>query len=184
MPQSEAGGAVESGASLPPSEIGRHLTETLFIINPVAARGTTFKRWVEARPRLIASGTGLREHLTTRSGEATQVTRESINNGIKRVVAVGGDGTLNEVVNGYLDETGKPLNPEVTVGLLPSGTGSDFRRSLGLRTREDAIRALTGTNTKRVDAMRIVFTSADGAELSRFGINVASSDLEGRPWPW
>jgi YegS/Rv2252/BmrU family lipid kinase len=155
------------------------LTETLFIINPVAARGTTFKRWVETRPRLVALGIELREHLTTRTGEATEVTRQAITQGITRIVAVGGDGTLNEVVNGYLDQSGKALNPEATLGLLPSGTGSDFRRSLGFRTGADSIRALAGTRTRRVDAMRIVFTGGDGAELSRFGINVASFGLGG-----
>ena len=165
--------------SLPTNEIGLDLTETLFIINPVAARGTTFKRWVETRPRLRALGMDLREHLTTRSGEAAQVAREAIRLGIKRVVAVGGDGTLNEVVNGYLDEAGRPLNPDVTLGLLPSGTGSDFRRSLGLNTHEDSILALTNDRTRLVDAMRIRFTSGDGAELSRFGINVASFGLGG-----
>ena len=121
----------------------------------------------------------MREHLTTRGGEASQVTREAISQGIKQVVAVGGDGTLNEVVNGYLDETGKALDSEVTLGLLPSGTGSDFRRSLGFRTREDSLRALTGAHTRLVDAMRIEFTSGDGAQLSRFGINVASFGLGG-----
>jgi YegS/Rv2252/BmrU family lipid kinase len=153
--------------------------ETLFIINPVAARGTTFKLWVETRPHLTALGIELREHLTTRSGEAAEVTREAIRQGIARVVAVGGDGTLNEVVNGYLDESGKALNPEASLGLLPSGTGSDFRRSLGLRTREDSIRALACGRTRLVDAIRIEFTSGDGAELSRFGINVTSFGLGG-----
>ena len=127
----------------------------------------------------MALGIELREHLTTRSGEAEQVTRQAISQGIPRVVAVGGDGTLNEVVNGYLDESGKALNSEATLGLLPSGTGSDFRRSLGFRTSADSIRALAGTHTRRVDAMRIVFTGVDGAELSRFGINVASFGLGG-----
>ena len=108
-----------------------------------------------------------------------QVTREAINRGIARVVAAGGDGTLNEVVNGYLDESGRALNPEAILGLFPSGTGSDFRRSLGIRTVTDSIEALVGTLTRHVDAMRIVFRGSDGAELTRFGVNVASFGLGG-----
>ena len=55
-------------------------------------------------------------------------------NGVIRIVAVGGDGTANEVLNGYFDEEGKPHNREAEITLVPSGTGNDFRRSLELQS--------------------------------------------------
>ena len=84
------------------------------------------QRWFDLRAQLAGLEIKLAEHLTTRAGEATEVTRDAIIRGVGRVVAVGGDGTLSEVVNGYLDESGRAVNPDATIGLLPSGTGSDF----------------------------------------------------------
>ena len=137
------------------------------------------QRWFDLRAQLDSLEIKLAEHLTTRAGEATEVTRDAIIRGIGRVVAVGGDGTLSEVVNGYLDESGRPVNPDATIGLLPSGTGSDFSRSLGFGSPQQALGALAGGSTRLIDAVHIVFTSAEGAELSRFGINVASFGLGG-----
>jgi len=152
----------------------------LFIINPAAARGSTLRLWAEARRELSRRGIKFTEHVTGRPGEAVEVTRQGLQSGVSRVVAVGGDGTLNEVVNGYLDDAGRAINPSAAVGLLPSGTGSDFRRSLGLQTREEAIRRLTGTSTKLLDAARIVLRGQDRRAIaSRFLINVASFGLGG-----
>src|SRR5207302_908471 len=73
--------------------------------------------------------------------------------GARRVVAVGGDGTLNEVVNGFFDEGGQPLGSGVSLGLIPSGTGGDFRRAAGIPAgAAEAARALAGGATRRIDA--------------------------------
>jgi YegS/Rv2252/BmrU family lipid kinase len=155
------------------------LNETLFIVNPAAGRGTALQKWFDMRVQLPDLGIKPIEHVTTRAGEATEVTREALRGGIARVVAVGGDGTLSEVINGYLDESGKAVNPEVAIGLLPGGTGSDFFRSLGFGSTREALRALAGASTTLIDAVHIVFTSPEGAKSSRFGINVASFGLGG-----
>lgn len=137
------------------------------------------QKWSDLRAQLPDLGIKLIEHLTTRAGEATEVTREAVNRGIGCVVAVGGDGTLSEVVNGYLDESGKAVNPDAAIGLLPSGTGSDFCRTLGLGSTQQALRAIAGARTRLIDAVRIFFTSGEGTQVSRFGINVASFGLGG-----
>jgi diacylglycerol kinase (ATP) len=152
------------------------LKHTLFIVNPASARGGTLKTWAEAKKRLAGLDVELNEHVTTREGEAIEVTREALNSGIERVIAVGGDGTLSEVVNGYFDHHGNVINPAASIGLLPSGTGSDFHRSLG---RPDWIRALTNDETKSIDAARAEFTDRDGNRNSRVFINVASFGLGG-----
>lgn len=151
----------------------------LFIINPAAARGTARRTWATAQRELIHLGLAFTERATSRTGEATEMARAALRDSVTRIVAVGGDGTLNEVVNGYLDDTGRAINPSAAVGLLPCGTGSDFRRSLGWKTRADAIRALTGSNTRTLDAVRVEFRDKNGAAATRFCINAATCGLGG-----
>src|SRR5262245_57358736 len=81
-----------------------------FIINPAAARGTVNRIWAAAREELIHLGLDFTERATSRVGEATEIARTALLDGFTRVVAVGGDGTLNEVVNGYLDHAGRAIN--------------------------------------------------------------------------
>lgn len=117
--------------------------------------------------------------MTTRSGEAEAITREAVKSGVARVVAVGGDGTLNEVVNGYLDRSGRAVEESAAIGLMPSGTGSDFRRSVGINDWRDAIQALLESKARLIDAASITFRDASGAEASRAFINIASFGLGG-----
>ena len=149
----------------------------LFIVNPTAARGRAVQVWEEARRELGRRGIAFAEHVTGGPGEAAGVARAAFSDGVTRVVAVGGDGTLNEVINGYFDESGRAINRLSAVGLLPSGTGSDFRRTLGLATTADALRALARGRTRSLDAARIAF--AGGVGLSRHLINLASFGLGG-----
>jgi len=155
------------------------LKETLFIINPASARGTTRRIWAEARAELVSLGLEFSERFTTRTGEATEITREALKSGVNSVIAVGGDGTLSEVVNGYIDDEGKPINDSAAVGILPSGTGSDFCRSLGLRSRREAIASLASRSTRMIDAARVVHSDRNGERASRVFINVASFGLGG-----
>jgi YegS/Rv2252/BmrU family lipid kinase len=155
------------------------LKQTLFIINPASARGATLRAWAGARKEIDAAGVVFDEHITARAGEATEVARSAFNAGVAHVVAVGGDGTLGEVVNGYFDECGRVIDSASAIGLLPSGTGSDFRRSLGVTRRSDLIRALISSETILLDVARADFQDPDGASVSRFFINVASFGLGG-----
>jgi YegS/Rv2252/BmrU family lipid kinase len=151
----------------------------LFIINPTSAGGRTQREWEEVRKVLTLRHVAFAEHLTTRPGEATEVARNALGGGCDCVVAVGGDGTLNEVVNGYFDDAGKVINASALVGLLPSGTGSDFRRSIGLATRDQALSALLCRRQQLIDVVRVEVHSPHGALYSRYLVNVASFGLGG-----
>jgi len=175
---SQEGGALQNA----PARVflnTEHLKETLFIINPVSARGATLTAWDVARPTIIAAGIIIRERLTTRAGEATTLTRDALKKGIERVVAVGGDGTFNEVVNGCFDERGQTINPTASIGLLPSGTGADFCKSVGLSGVDDLVRALTTEQTRRLDVVRCEFQGLNGSSTARMFINVSSFGLGG-----
>lgn len=95
------------------------------------------------------------------------------------MIAVGGDGTLNEVVNGYFDEAGRAINHSASIGLLPSGTGSDFQRSILKCNHSDLIETLLNGESRLIDAAAAEFSDSRGERASRFFINVASLGLGG-----
>jgi YegS/Rv2252/BmrU family lipid kinase len=155
------------------------LKHLLFIVNPASARGTTLRAWADVREKLFRDGVEFSEHVTTGPGEATEITRKALFCGIGRIVAVGGDGTLGEVLNGYLDSGGSPINNAASIALLPSGTGSDFGRSLGFTSRSDALRTVISAESRFIDAARAEYHERGGARVSRTFINVASFGLGG-----
>ncbi|MFN0113012.1 MAG: diacylglycerol/lipid kinase family protein [Blastocatellia bacterium] len=151
----------------------------IFVINPTAARGRAGQEWKKARRELTQLGVSFKEHLTSYSGEACEATRRALLAGEACVIAVGGDGTLNEVVNGYFDESGQPINPKAAIGLLPCGTGSDFRRSIGLKNRQEALRAIIAGKSRLIDVVKVEVSGDDGLLHSRYSINVVSFGLGG-----
>jgi YegS/Rv2252/BmrU family lipid kinase len=151
----------------------------LFIINPTSARGRTLREWNRARLELQRRQVAFTEHLTAFAGEAITVTRGALRDGRDCVIAVGGDGTLNEVVNGYFDEAGHAINPSAAIGLLPSGTGSDFRRSIGVTTCSQALATLLSGHRRSIDVARVELSGHNGERISRDLINVASFGLGG-----
>jgi diacylglycerol kinase (ATP) len=112
---------------------------------------------------------------TKRGGEAVEIAERESRAGRQFVIACGGDGTISEVANGLLRaESGAEL------GILPSGTGGDFRRTLDLPQRTaDAARALREGETHTMDAGRVTFSNERGEEESRFFVNVASFGMGG-----
>jgi YegS/Rv2252/BmrU family lipid kinase len=109
------------------------------------------------------------------AGEAVEIAEREARAGRRLVIACGGDGTINEVVNGILR-----AEAEAELGLLPSGTGGDFRRTLDIPGRTaDAARALREGETRLMDAGRVTFLNEGGAEESRFFVNVASFGMGG-----
>jgi len=152
------------------------VTRTLVVVNPASAGGRTGRRWPEAAHALRAHGVRFDVHLTSGPGEAEQATRTALSDGYERVVAAGGDGTLFEVVNGFFDAAGHAVRPGAELGLIPSGTGGDFRRTVGIpREPLDAARLLASGATRRIDAGRIEF--AGGA--ARHFVNIADCGIGG-----
>jgi diacylglycerol kinase (ATP) len=149
------------------------------IVNPQSADGTTGRRWPRTA-NLLREGVGAFETVFTSGPDmATQATRAAVQAGASLVIAVGGDGTLNEVVNGFLDERGTALSAEAALGLLPAGTGGDFRRSVGIPAdTRGAVRCLARA-CRQVDVGRLTYTTVDGGQGSRLFVNVASCGVSG-----
>ena len=155
------------------------MSEILFIINPASAGGKTLRIWTDARRELFRHGLAFREQLTAKAEEAIEITRRAVSESDCTVIAVGGDGTLSEVIRGYLDQNGRAINSRATVGLLPSGTGSDFSRSLPAAEGERIATMLTEKSTRMVDAALACYINLQGEPESRCYINLASFGLGG-----
>ena len=146
----------------------------LLIINPKAGGGLGEKR---AARVIAAVATGLGEvdvRYTDAQGHASEIAREEALAGRGLLVAVGGDGTVSEIANGLLHAVaeGAPM-PEL--GIVPRGTGGDFRRTLDLPL--DVVEAASHIReraARAVDAGRATYTTATGATETRHFVNVAS----------
>jgi len=152
---------------------------TTVIVNPKSQGGRLGKRWTDVADT-IARAFPFDEALTQGPGDATRLAREALRAGAERVVAIGGDGTVNEVVNGFFDEAGAPIAPEASFALLPFGTGGDFRRTLGVPTElADAARAIAEGRRRRIDVGRLSFTTPSGERAHRMFANIASFGVSG-----
>jgi YegS/Rv2252/BmrU family lipid kinase len=148
--------------------------QTVLIVNPRSANGKTGRRWPTIEGIVHKEFRGRFDVVfTERPLHATTVTRQHLDRGYNLVVAVGGDGLVNEVVNGFF-EGGQNLHPEAVLGLLPAGSASDFVKSLGWdRDLPEAVRRLNGTRTSRVDVGRATFRDFQGEKKTRCFLNVA-----------
>jgi diacylglycerol kinase (ATP) len=152
---------------------------TTVIVNPKSQGGRLGKRWADLADT-IGRAFPFDEAITRAPGDATRLTREALRAGAERVVALGGDGTVNEVVNGFFDEAGAPIAPEASFGLLPFGTGGDFRRTLGLPTElAAAARVIALDRRRRIDVGRLTFTAPSGERVHRLFANIASFGVSG-----
>jgi YegS/Rv2252/BmrU family lipid kinase len=151
---------------------------TLVVVNPASAGDRTGKRWPGLRDALSNAGVSFDVHLTTAPDDATIATRAALSQGYERVIAAGGDGTLNEVVNGFFAPDGTALNSDALLGLLPSGTGGDFRRTLGLPTDPVKLASIIAANrTRCIDAGRVHYD--DPSTPPRQFINIADCGVGG-----
>ncbi|MCK7484064.1 MAG: hypothetical protein M0C28_49170 [Candidatus Moduliflexus flocculans] len=105
--------------------------KTKVIVNPESNRGRTRKRWGEIREGLKHFIREFKFEFTEKPLHATDLAREAIKDGTELVIGVGGDGTMNEIANGFYEDR-RIINPEATLGLVPSGTGCDLIKSLNI----------------------------------------------------
>ncbi len=142
------------------------------IVNPCAGSGSARRRWPRAAQLLQERLGPFRVCFTNAPGHATELVRELSLAGCDLLIAAGGDGTLNEVVNGIVPGPSAPR-----LGVLPLASGGDFARTLGLTGIESAVHALAAGETRPVDLIRATFRSPDGATTERLFLNSSSVGL-------
>jgi YegS/Rv2252/BmrU family lipid kinase len=104
-----------------------------------------------------------------------------VTSGAAAVVAVGGDGTNNEVINGFFTEAGERLPGDTAFGVVTSGTGGDFRRTFGWSAEPlDALARLARFTRRRIDLGRLRCTGDDGRPVVRHFVNISSFGVSGQ----
>ncbi len=150
------------------------------VVNPVSSGGRTKALWPEIERRLAPLVSDLSVTVTEYSGHATALTRDALRQGAEVVIAVGGDGTLNECVNGFFGDDGALAAPGAALGLVMSGTGGDFRRTLGFDGSLDGyLKAIVEGQDRTLDVGRVSFTDHTGAPATRHFLNIASFGISG-----
>ncbi len=142
----------------------------LVIVNPASAGSSTQGSWPAMASDLATHFGAFNCAFTAAPGDGRVLAARGAAEGRRLIIACGGDGTISEVANGIL-ESGK----DAELGILPSGTGGDFRRTLAIPARAaDAARILRLGRARRIDVGRVTYLNRVGAEENRYLLGVAS----------
>jgi len=125
----------------------------LAIVNPAAGRGRTVKLAGAQLARLREGGLRVDVIASTGPGHAAQLAREAYEQGYRRFLAVGGDGTAHEILNGVFGR--EAFTERIELGFLPLGTGNSFLRDFTKDGAKSSIEALLTGRTRRVDLLRL-----------------------------
>jgi YegS/Rv2252/BmrU family lipid kinase len=153
--------------------------KTFWVVNPNSANGQTGRKWAELSAE-ISRGLGSFEHaFTERPMHAEALTRSALEKGAECIVAVGGDGTVNEVVNGFF-RGHEPVRSGAALAVVPRGTGGDFRRTFGwTQDLADAIARIRAAKLKPMDVGLLRYTRPDGTQGERYFANICSFGASG-----
>jgi diacylglycerol kinase (ATP) len=149
------------------------------IVNPKAGSGAGSRLAPRFKTALERAGASAEVLETRGPGDASRLAAECRGGGIDVIGVVGGDGTLNEVSQAYLDGDGNPLSGPA-LALLPLGTGGDFRKTLGLGTDlDEALERLLKSDPRPIDLGILRVTSLAGVAQTRAFVNITSFGLGG-----
>lgn len=151
-----------------------------FVVNPASGNGKTGREWPKIE-RAIAErfAHSYRAIFTEYPIHAMEITRNLLREKVDKIVAVGGDGTLNEVVNGFFDQ-GRPINPRASLGILCLGTGADFIRTLHWPGDiYQALERIAHAHIRSIDLGHASFLDLNGNQRQRYFINIADFGLGG-----
>ncbi len=146
------------------------MSHAMVIVNPLARGGVSRAKWPLISYWLKRAGLSFDYAFTEYAGHATELARRAVEKGFELVIAVGGDGTVNEVVNGIIDESGRG---RATLGIISAGTVGDFVHSLGIP--RDVIRSCRlFANYRRMTVdLGCVEYMKDGQHTKRYYANTA-----------
>jgi diacylglycerol kinase (ATP) len=149
------------------------------VVNPASDHGRTASRWPEIARAAAGRGLDLDVRATEAAGHASELTRAALREGAGLIVAVGGDGTVSEVANGFFDGD-SPINPDAELAVIPRGSGCDFVKTFRISKQVDrAVETAATATVRMVDVGRVRFTDWDGQPAARIFCNVASAGLTG-----
>ena len=149
------------------------ISKTVFLVNPAAEGGSVGRRWPELAHQAASLGLGGDALVSERPGQLGELAARAVDEGASLVVAVGGDGTVNEVVQGLAGR-------EAELAVIPRGTGWDFVRTYEIpRQLEDAIAVARDGQAREIDLGRARYRAWAGGEAESYFANIASAGMSG-----
>jgi diacylglycerol kinase (ATP) len=149
------------------------------IVNPVAGNGRMQREWPRIEKALTSRFGPLNVKKTSGPGEACNLAWQFAMDGAELVVAVGGDGTVSETVDGLL-QAREVEGRSADLAFVPVGTGLDFARGLGLSVDFEELAArIADDERRRIDVGRVCYINDEGALASRHFVNIASLGISG-----
>jgi diacylglycerol kinase (ATP) len=149
----------------------------VFVVNPASANGSTRRRWPEIARLAAERGLGGETLFSERPGHAADLAHRAARDGARLVVAVGGDGTVHEAVNGLMRVEAE-RRPELAT--IPRGTGKDFARSFRIPGgAEEALAVARDGAVRIVDVGRAAFTARDGTPRESYFANFGGAGISG-----
>jgi diacylglycerol kinase (ATP) len=151
------------------------VAEVVFVVNPASGNGAAGKTWAQTRELVAGHGLDGDALVTEGPGHAVELARRAAENGAGLVVAVGGDGTINEIVNGLVTAA----RPGVELAVLPCGTGDDFARTFGIPSDvEKALAVAASGRARPVDVGHAKYAVGEGT-AERYFANFAGAGISG-----
>ncbi len=158
--------------------MARQAKEWLVIVNPNAGIGKVSKDWGKISLLLERYGFDYQAVFTERPRHAIKLVTDNVADGFRKILAVGGDGTMNEVVNGVFKQTQVAAH-DITVGMISVGTGNDWVRTFGIPMEyEKAIRVLRKEYTMLQDAGIVSYYNSNQQDR-RYFVNMAGLGFDG-----
>jgi diacylglycerol kinase (ATP) len=152
--------------------------KTLVVANPKSANGTTGKNIDNIRNLLKETGE-FELKFTEAENHATILVREALKDGFNRIIAIGGDGTYNETINGFYED-GKQLNPDAVFAMISGGTGADFIKTIGIpKDLNASVKKIVENKIRTIDLGKVTYQLADKSEKSRLFLNIADAGIGG-----
>lgn len=153
--------------------------KTQVIVNPESDRGRTGKRWSQIKEALKSFLKEFKCEFTEKPLQATEISRTAIKEGSELIVGIGGDGTVNEIANGFYEDY-RIINPETILGIVPSGRGSDFSRSLNIKPGlKSALQVITRHSSSAIDIGRVSYKDHYSKDQTRYFLNISDFGLGG-----
>lgn len=150
----------------------------LVVVNPKASVGKCEKDWPQIKQLLVNEGVDFDFFITEHQGHAIELVRDNITGkGYTKIISVGGDGTNNEVINGIFAQKRFPTE-QITMGVIPIGTGNDWRRTFGFSTDYlENVKIIKAENLFKHDIGKVTYYNHGDPQV-RYFLNAAGTGLD------
>ena len=157
----------------------RDLGKIMVVVNPHSANGATGTEWPKIKGYLEDTLGRFDFTLTKGMGDATTITRKALDKGYDVILSVGGDGTNNEIINGFFQDKDL-IRKDATFGCISRGTGSDLIKTLKIpKTLPDGVQTVLNGKRHAIDIGRMTHVNHEDKQVLRYFINIASFGMGG-----